>query len=388
MTVATREIPILDLRPQYESLKDEMHAAIIRVLESGAFIMGPDVAFFEQEAAAYLGVKHAIGLNSGTDALFIALRALGIGPGDEVITTPFTFFATAEAISHVGATPVFVDANEQTFNIDPDLIEAKISERTKAIIPVHLYGRPSDMGKIMAMANKHNLKVIEDCAQSFGARYHGECNGYDGSCNPSEHLGKQTGTIGHVGAYSFFPSKNLGAYGDGGMLATNDDNIAEHARMLRVHGSRKKYYNEVVGYNSRLDTIQAAILRVKLPHVDAWNAARREVARGYNELLAGVEGIVTPEIAPGHVFHQYTVRITKGSRDEVQKKLTAAGIGTMVYYPVPQDQLPLYKGQYASYPVSDGLAREVLSLPIWPELDKQIQNEVVHAVKQQLEAKK
>jgi dTDP-4-amino-4,6-dideoxygalactose transaminase len=388
MTVATREIPILDLRPQYDSLKDEMHAAITRVLESGAFIMGPDVAAFEQEAAAYLGVKHAIGLNSGTDALFIALRALGIGPGDEVITTPFTFFATAEAISHVGATPVFVDANEDTFNIDPDLIEAKITERTKAIIPVHLYGRPSDMGKIMAIATKHNLKVIEDCAQSFGARYHGQCNGCDGTCNPNEHLGKQTGTIGHVGAYSFFPSKNLGAYGDGGMIATNDDNIAEHARMLRVHGSRKKYYNEVVGYNSRLDTIQAAILRVKLPHVDAWNAARREVARGYNELLAGVDGIVTPEIAPGHVFHQYTVRITKGTRDEVQKKLAAAGIGTMVYYPVPQDQLPLYKGMYASYPISDGLAREVLSLPIWPELDKQIQHEVVHAVKQQLEAKK
>jgi dTDP-4-amino-4,6-dideoxygalactose transaminase len=387
MTVATREIPILDLRPQYESLKDEMHAAITRVLESGAFIMGPDVAAFEQEAAAYLGVKHAIGLNSGTDALFIALRALGIGPGDEVITTPFTFFATAEAISHVGATPVFVDANEQTFNIDPDLIEAKITPRTKAIIPVHLYGRPSDMGKIMAIANKHNLKVIEDCAQSFGARYLGQCNGCDGSCNPSEHLGKQTGTIGHVGAYSFFPSKNLGAYGDGGMIATNDDSIAEHARMLRVHGSRKKYYNEVVGYNSRLDTIQAAILRVKLPHVDAWNAARREVARQYNELLAGIEGIVTPEIAPGHVFHQYTVRITKGSRDEVQKKLAAAGIGTMVYYPVPQDQLPLYKGQYPQYPISDRLAQEVLSLPIWPELDKQIQDEVVHAVIQQLEAK-
>jgi dTDP-4-amino-4,6-dideoxygalactose transaminase len=388
MTVATREIPILDLRPQYESLKDEMHAVITRVLESGAFIMGPDVAAFEQEAAAYLGVKHAIGLNSGTDALFIALRALGIGPGDEVITTPFTFFATAEAISHVGATPVFVDANEQTFNIDPDLIEAKITPRTKAIIPVHLYGRPSDMGKIMAIANKHNLKVIEDCAQSFGAQYHGQCNGCDGTCNPSEHLGKQTGTIGHVGAYSFFPSKNLGAYGDGGMIATNEDAIAEHARMLRVHGSRKKYYNEVVGYNSRLDTIQAAILRVKLPHVDAWNAARREVARQYNELLAGIEGIVTPEIAPGHVFHQYTVRITKGSRDEVQKKLAAAGIGTMVYYPVPQDQLPLYKGTYPSYPVSDGLAREVLSLPIWPELDLDLQHDISRELKVICEAKK
>jgi dTDP-4-amino-4,6-dideoxygalactose transaminase len=369
MTVATRDIPILDLRPQYESLKDEMHAAITRVLESGAFIMGPDVAAFEQEAAAYLGVKHAIGLNSGTDALFIALRALGIGPGDEVITTPFTFFATAEAISHVGATPVFVDANVNTFNIDPDLIEAKITSRTKAIIPVHLYGRPSDMGKIMGIANKHNLKVIEDCAQSFGAKYQGQCNGCDGNCGSSEHTGKHTGTIGHVGTYSFFPSKNLGAYGDGGMLATNDDAIADHARMLRVHGSRKKYYNEVVGYNSRLDTIQAAILRVKLPHVDAWNSARNEVARQYNELLAGVEGIITPELASGHVFHQYTVRITKGSRDEVQKKLAAAGIGTMVYYPVPQDQLPLYKGLHPENPVSDRLAQQALSLPIWPEIE-------------------
>jgi dTDP-4-amino-4,6-dideoxygalactose transaminase len=363
------EVPILDLRPQYESLKDEMHAAITRVLEAGAFIMGPDVALFEQEAAAYLGVKHAVGLNSGTDALFIALRALGIGPGDEVITTPFTFFATAEAISHVGATPVFVDANEQTFNIDPDLIEAKITERTKAIIPVHLYGRPSNMGKIMAIAKKHNLKVVEDCAQSFGAQYQGNCNGCDGQCDASEYAGKQTGTIGHVGAYSFFPSKNLGAYGDGGLLATNDDQIAEQARMLRVHGSRKKYYNEVVGYNSRLDTIQAAILRVKLPHLNTWNAARREVAQRYNELLSDMKGIITPELAPGHVFHQYTIKITGASRDDVQKKLAAVGIGTMIYYPVPQDQLPLYKGLHPENPVSDRLAQQALSLPIWPEIE-------------------
>ena len=377
MTVVTQNIPILDLRPQYDSLKDEIHAAITRVLESGAFIMGPDVMAFEQEVAAYLGVKHAIGVNSGTDALFIALRALGIGPGDEVITTPFTFFASAEAISHVGATPVFVDANKRTYNMDPDLLEAAITERTRAIIPVHLFGRPAEMGKIMTIANKHNIKVVEDCAQSFGARYHGNCIGCDDQCSSSQYIGKQTGTIGHVGAYSFFPSKNLGAYGDGGLIATNDDAIAEHARMLRVHGSKKKYYNEVVGYNSRLDTLQAAILRVKLPYVDAWNAARRNVAAQYEELLNDLDGIQTPEIIPGHVFHQYTVRVTRGSRDVLQERLEAAGIATMVYYPVPQDQLPIYKGQYPDYPVSDQLAREVLSLPIWPELAKASQRYVV-----------
>ena len=224
-------IPVLDLSPQYESLKAELREAIERVLESGQFILGPEVKAFEEEVAGYLGVKHAVGVNSGTDALFISLRALGIGPGDEVITTPFTFFATAEAISHVGATPVFVDVEEHTFNIDPSLIEQRITDRTRAILPVHLFGRPAQMDRIMALAHKHGLKVIEDCAQSFGARYGG----------------KQTGTIGDAGAYSFFPSKNLGACGDGGLIATDDDALAETARMLRAHGAKKKHHNEMVG---------------------------------------------------------------------------------------------------------------------------------------------
>ena len=365
MSTVTRDIPILDLRPQYESLKPEIQAAINRVLERADFIMGEEVGLFEREMAAYLNVKHAIGMNSGTDALFIGLRALGIGEGDEVITTPFTFFATAEAISHVGAKPVFVDADARTYNMDADKLEAAITPRTRAIIPVHLYGRPCEMDRIMRLAAKHNLLVLEDCAQSIGARFGGQ----------------HTGTIGHAGALSFFPSKNLGAYGDGGMLVTNDDAVADMARMLRVHGSRKKYFNEIVGYNSRLDTLQAAILRVKLPHVDAWNAARRRVARVYNGLLEGVPGVITPEIPDDHVVHQYTMRITGKPRDTVQARLKELGISTMVYYPVPQDQLPIYKGQHPENPVSDMLAREVLSLPIWPEIDLSTQKRVVDGVR-------
>jgi dTDP-4-amino-4,6-dideoxygalactose transaminase len=374
MTQILENIPILDLRPQYESLKLEIHAAITKVLERGDFIMGEEVKLFEAEVAAYLGMKHAIGLNSGTDALFIGLRAMGIGPGDEVITTSFSFFATAEAILHVGATPVFVDISEHSFNLDPDLLEAAITEHTKAIIPVHLYGRPCEMGKIMAVAQKHDFKVLEDCAQSFGAKYMGGCSSCDGSCDSKRLQNKFTGTIGHAGAFSFFPSKNLGAYGDGGMLVTNDDEIAEMTRKLRSHGSIKKYHNEMIGYNSRLDTIQAAILRVKLPHVDSWNTARRQIAQNYN-ILIQKPGFITPEVIDGHVFHQYTIRVTEKSRDQVQKKLESVGIGTMVYYPIPQDQLPIYKGQYPMRPVSLDLASQVLSLPMYSELEfeKQIQ---------------
>lgn len=352
-------IPVLDLKPQYESLKIEIQTAINSVLESGLFIMGPDVKLFEQEISNYLGVKHAIAVNSGTDALVIGLRALGISTGDEVITTPFSFFATAESISNVGAIPVFVDIDPQTFNLDPGKIVEKITPQTKAIMPVHLYGNPAAMLEIMEIAQKHNLKVIEDCAQSFGAKY------YHNNIN-----GKHTGTIGDVGAYSFFPSKNLGAYGDGGLIVTDNDQIADLARMLRVHGAKKKYHNEVLGYNSRLDTLQAAILRVKLPYIDQWNEGRRRVARIYNQLLADVHGIVTPEITDGHVFHQYTIRVLDGKRDDVQKYLTEQGIGSMIYYPVPQDQLPVYKGKYPVNSVSDLLATQVLSLPIWPELEE------------------
>jgi len=362
------KIPVLDLKPQYESIKEEIQTAINRVIESGQFIMGPDVKAFEQEVAAYLGVKYAIGVNSGTDALVIGLRAAGIGEGDEVITTPFSFFATAESISNVGAKVVFADIEASTYNIDPQHIRAKISSRSKAIMPVHLYGQSAAMGEIRSIAQEYGLKVIEDCAQSFGARYDG----------------KAVGTIGDVGAFSFFPSKNLGGYGDGGMIVTDDEKIAEVAGMLRVHGAKKKYHNEVLGYNSRLDTIQAAILRVKLQYIDEWNQGRRRVAEIYNQLLADVKGLVTPGLAEGHVFHQYTIRITGGKRDKVQQYLTEQGIGTMIYYPIPQDQLPVYKGQYEACPVSDLAAQEVLSLPIWPELEEDMIERVVGMLKEGL----
>jgi len=381
------KIPVLDLKPQYESIKAEIQTAINRVLESGQFIMGPDVKLFEQEVAAYLGVKHAIGVNSGTDALVIGLRALGIGEGDEVITTPFSFFATAESISNVGAIPVFADVDLRSYNIDPAAIKAKITPHTKAIMPVHLYGQPAAMGQIMDIARENGLKVIEDCAQSFGARYWGTCSSCQGLCQENTRAaisGKHTGTIGDVGAYSFFPSKNLGAYGDGGLVVTDNDQVAEVARMLRVHGAKKKYHNKMFGYNSRLDTLQAAILRVKLQYVDDWNQGRRKVAKIYNELLSDVSGIITPELADGHVFHQYTIRVTEGKRDQLKEYLTTQGIGTMVYYPVSQDQLPIYQGQYPLTPISDLLAAQVLSLPIGSELDHTALEWIVQAIKKHL----
>lgn len=367
-SVTPQKIPVLDLSPQIDALWDELGAAIQSVLKSGQFIMGPEVKAFEEEVARYLGAGHAVGVNSGTDALVIGLRALGIGEGDEVITTPFSFFATAESISNVGAKPVFVDIDETTFNIDPHKIEAAITPRTKAIMPVHLYGNPAAMGEILAIAGAHGLKVLEDCAQSFGARSGG----------------RQTGTMGNLGAYSFFPSKNLGAFGDGGLITTDDDALAEKARMLRTHGAKKKYHNEMLGYNSRLDALQAAILRVKLPYVDAWNEQRREAAWRYDELLREAPGVIPPQVTPGHVFHQYTVRLTGADRDEVHAKLEEWGINTMVYYPVPQDRLPVYAGRYPRYPVSDRLAEQVLSLPIWPEIGEEVQRRVVETLRQVL----
>lgn len=365
------KIPILDLKPQYQSIKEEIQTAINQVLESGQFILGPIVQAFETDVANYLGVKHAIGVNSGTDALVIGLRAMGIMPGDEVITTPFSFFATAESISNVGAKPVFVDIQPDTFNIDPSLIEAAITPKTKAIMPVHLYGNPAAMTQIMAIATKHNLKVIEDCAQAFGAVYKGDCTGCEQSCEESIrdlNLEKYVGTMGHVGAFSFFPTKNLGAYGDGGLLTTDDDDIAEMARMLRVHGAKERYNNLMLGYNSRLDAMQAAILQVKLRHIDEWNSKRHWVAETYSHLLADVSGVIAPTPSAGHVFHQYTVRIVEGSRDLIRQALLDAGIGAMVYYPISQNKLPIYVGEYPDLAISDKLAQEVLSLPMWPEL--------------------
>jgi dTDP-4-amino-4,6-dideoxygalactose transaminase len=358
-------IPVLDLRPQLLSIKDEVMAAIEDVVDGTAYINGPATQQFEKEAAKYLGVKHAIGLNSGTDALIIGLRALGVKPGDEVITTPFSFFATAESISMIGATPVFVDIEKDSFNIDCSLIEQAITDKTAAIMPVHLFGRPCNIKEIVALAEKHDLKVIEDCAQSFGATVDG----------------KQTGSFGNGGAFSFFPTKNLGAMGDGGLFVTDSDAAAHSALKLRNHGGIDKYSNDELGYNSRLDSIQAAILSVKLKYIDKYNADRREVAMRYNELLAGIDGVITPEVCHGHVFHQYTVRITDASRDEVHAAMMKAGIGCMIYYPTPQDLLPVYGLNESPHKVSAEAAAQVMSLPMWPELERPMQEEITQALK-------
>ena len=365
-----RKIEFL-IEPQYQQLKPEIDQAIARVLESTQFVLGPEVQKLESEIADYLGVKYAIGVNSGTDALVIALRSLDIGAGDEVITTPFSFYATAESISIVGAKPIFADIQADSFNLDPNTIIPKITHKTKAIMPVHLYGQPVAMSKISAIAKEYNLKVIEDCAQAFGARYHGDCIECEQDCDENIRtslIGKYVGGLGDVGAYSFYPTKNLGAYGDGGMIVTNDDKIADLAQMLRVHGSKKSYHNELLGYNSRLDSLQACILRVKLNYIDKWNQSRTQVAQTYNQLLQDTPDIITPAITPGHVFHQYTIRVTNGKRDQLKEFLGAQGIGSMIYYPIPQDQLPVYQNQYQPSPVSIQLADEVLSLPIYPEL--------------------
>ncbi len=377
------KIPVLDLKPQYQQLKAEIDRAIANVLESTQFVLGSEVKLLESEIANYLGVKHAIGVNSGTDALIIALRALNIGAEDEVITTSFSFYATAESISLVGAKPIFADVQEDSFNIDFSKIKDKITSKTKAIIPVHLYGQPAAMTEINTIAQEYGLKVVEDCAQAFGAVYYGDCLGCHQSCDDDQRqqiTGKYVGSIGDVGAYSFYPTKNLGAYGDAGMIVTNSDEIDELAKMLRVHGAKKNYQNELLGYNSRLDSLQACILRVKLKYIDQWNKTRRNIAENYNQLLSNNPNIITPNITKGHVFHQYTIRITNGKRDQLKDYLANLGIGSMIYYPIPQDQLPVYKGQYQPNSVTMKLAQEVLSLPIFPELSLEKVAEVAQAI--------
>ncbi len=348
---------MLDLHDEVEELWDEINNNIQQVLKDTRFILGPEVEAFEQETAEYLGVKHTIGVNSGTDALIISLRAAGIQPGDEVIVPSFTFYATPEAVSLVGATPVFADIDANTLNISPSDIIKKLSNKTKAIIPVHLFGRPADMDAILEIAQENNLKVIEDCAQSFGAKYYSTKN--------EDHL---TGTLGETGAFSFFPSKNLGAYGDGGLITTNDDEIAVQARILRVHGSKARYHHENLGYNSRLDAIQAAILRVKLKHVDRFNEMRCNIAQYYNELLGEISEILVPEISAGHVFHQYTIRVPQGKRDALQQYLNENNISSAIYYPVPCHLQKVYRKKDIILPETEKAANEVLSLPIWPQM--------------------
>lgn len=361
-------ISLVDLTAQYHSIKKEIDAAVLSTLESGHFILGPQVVKFEESVASYLGVKHAIGLASGTDALVIAMRALNIGEGDEVIIPAYTFFATAGTVMSVGAKPVIVDIDPQSYQIDVGKIEAAITSNTKAIIPVHLYGHPSEMNPILEIARRHGLKVIEDNAQGYGAEY----------------LGRKTGAMGEVGCLSFFPTKNLGAYGDGGMVVTNDEALAEQMRMLRAHGWKKKYYSEMVGYNSRLDAIQAAILQAKFSHLDEWNDKRRELSKRYNENLAPL-GIVTPverEWAK-HVYHLYIIRSAK--RDELQAFLKEKGIASEVYYPIPPHlSVPCRKYGYkeGDFLHAENAAKETLALPLYPELTLKQQDEVIAAVKE------
>ncbi len=358
------KIPMVDLKGQYASLKAEIDAALIDALGETRFILGPNVQAFDAEAASYLGVRHAISCANGTDALHLALRAAGIGPGDEVITPAFTFIATAEAIRYVGATPVFVDIDAASFNLDAGLIAAAITDRTRAILPVHLFGQPADIDDITALADERGLLVIEDCAQSFGARYRG----------------KATGGFGSSAAFSFFPSKNLGCYGDGGMVTTDDDDIAARIRMLRNHGSSQQYHHDVIGFNSRLDELQAVILRIKLKHIDEYNRRRREVAETYNRLLDG-SGLVTPAIRDDrdHVFHQYT--LLADDRDALRERLLARDIACAIYYPVPLHRQKAFADTaQPELPVTEATTRRCLSLPIFPEMTAQQIETVCEAV--------
>lgn len=364
-------IPMVDLKIQYQALKDDIDAEVLRVIESTSFILGKHVKALEEEVAAYHGVNYAVAVASGTDALHLALRAAGIQHGDEVITTPFTFIATAEAISYTGAQPAFVDIRHDTFNLDPSQIEAAITKRTKAILPVHLYGQPADMENVITIAKKHGLMVIEDCAQSFGADYRG----------------KKTGSLGDLGCFSFFPSKNLGAYGDGGMIITDDERSAKHLRSLRNHGSSVRYYHDEIGYNSRLDELQAAILRIKLKRIDEYNEKRRKNAERYNSHLSG-SGVQIPyeDRSGKHVYHQYTIRIR--NRDAVKEKLDSDAItSSMIYYPVPLHLQAAYNERgmkKGSLPVAEQAAAEVLSLPLYPELTEDQIKAVADAVKKAL----
>jgi dTDP-4-amino-4,6-dideoxygalactose transaminase len=383
---------MLDLAAETREVRDELDAAWARVVDSGRFVLGPDVDAFEREAAAYLGVAHAVALNSGTDALLLALRAHDVGPGDEVITTPFSFFATSETVLTVGATPVFVDLAPGTFQLDPSAVAAAITPRTRALLPVHLYGELAPMAHLRALADRHGLVLLEDAAQAFGARYRAPCaacpdparcvGGGDGAAEGL--VGLAAGALGDVAAFSFYPTKNLGALGDGGLLTTHDAALAARVRRLRNHGSEVRYAHEELGVNSRLDSIQAAALRVKLPRLDAWTAARRRVAARYDAALDGLAGLTPPRPTPGHVYHQYTVRIGDGRRDAVADALRADGVATMVYYP---HTLERYGGRpVGDLPHARAAAAEALSLPVFPTLDAAAQDRVVAALRRALAA--
>ncbi|NEP81323.1 MAG: DegT/DnrJ/EryC1/StrS family aminotransferase [Okeania sp. SIO3B3] len=381
MTLNMTNIPPLDLTQQYESIAEEINTRVQEVLSSGRYIGGSIVDEFEQQFANYIDVSHCVSCNSGTDALFLALRAVNIGHGDEVITTPFTFFATAEVISAVGATPVFIDIDPQTFNLDIEQLQSAITEKTKAILPVHLFGQPVDMTRLMAIARSHNLIVIEDCAQATGAKW----------------LGKKVGSFGDIGCFSFFPTKNLGAFGDGGALTTNNSAIAAQVRMLKNHGQSAKYFYEQIGINSRMDTIQAAILQVKLRYLDSWNEQRRDLADRYFEFMSGINAVVPPQELAGSrcVWNQYTIRLksqdleatvksrfSDSLRNWIRIQLQKKGIGSTVYYPIPLHLQPVYKFlAFRQLPIVEQFCHQVLSLPMFPELSTQQQEQVIFTLK-------
>ncbi|OAI18372.1 erythromycin biosynthesis sensory transduction protein eryC1 [Methylomonas lenta] len=359
-------IPMVNLKAQYSEIQDEILSGFTETLDNCAFILGPNVQAFEKEAAHYLGVKHAIGCASGTDALHLALRAVGIGPGDEVITSAFTFIATAEAIKYVGATPVFVDVDPGTFNITPENILKAITPKTKAVMPVHLFGQPADLYAIKAICEKHDLKLIEDCAQSFGATVSSQ----------------QTGSFGDAAGFSFFPSKNLGCFGDGGLVVTNCDDTAAKIKQYRNHGSDVRYYHDVVGYNSRLDELQAVVLRAKLKRIDQYNSARRHAAHLYSELMADLPLTTPYEDGVGvHVYHQYTLLCDR--RDEVMKALQDKQIGCAVYYPVPLHQQNVFKDECEglSLPVTESIAAHCFSLPICANLSDETVKQIVSVIR-------
>lgn len=378
MSTSKQNVPILNLQAQYESIQAELESTILEVLRSGNYVLGKYVTKLEEEVATVCDAKFGIGVANGTDALHLALWGLDIGEGDEVITSPFTFAATVEAILMMRATPVFVDINPDTFNIDPTKIEAAITPRTKAIIPVHLYGQPADMEQIMKIAEAHSLKVIEDNAQAIGANYRG----------------RMTGSFGDCACISFYPTKNLGACGDAGMIVTNNEELANRLKALRAHGMTRRYYHDELGVNSRLDELQAAALVAKLPYLSKWNKRRNEIADRYNELLANCPQIVLPKrsetaslgsgIIFTHVWHQYTIRVvsdnygnklSNGARQTLLDTLAKADIGSMCYYPVPMHMQKPFAGdyKYGDFPESEKAAAEVLSLPMYPELtDEQV----------------
>ncbi|MET1258043.1 DegT/DnrJ/EryC1/StrS family aminotransferase [Flagellimonas sp. DF-77] len=366
-----RKIQMVDLKGQYEGIREEVNRSFSEILESSAFINGPVVHAFQKELEDYLGVKHVIPCANGTDALQICMMGLGLEPGDEVITADFTFAATVEVIGLLRLTPVLVDVEPDTFNIDPKAIERAITPKTKAIVPVHLFGQCANMDAIMALADKHGLYVIEDNAQGIGATH-----------TFADGRKQKSGTIGHVASTSFFPSKNLGCYGDGGAIFTNDDDLAHTIRGMVNHGMYKRYHHDVVGVNSRLDSLQAAVLRAKLPHLDAYNAKRREAARKYSEAFAGQPNITVPKTVNGcdgicascdcHVFHQYTLRILKEKRDKLVQHLNENGVPCGVYYPIPLHKQKAYVDERydeADFPVTNQLVEEVISLPMHTELD-------------------